>query len=87
MIFEGESSVDVVIHIRSRMVLGESVKQQSLDIITEPSYFPLIVKTFARFFEKTQRNEQSQHHCLVFSAMFRAARNFELMYLTCQQIF
>jgi len=43
--------------IKSRMILGEAVKNLDLEIIAQPKYFPLIGETIARRFQ--QRNQDN----------------------------
>jgi len=52
-LFEGDNSVDTEIElIQSRMVLGEAVRRQAIDIIAQPKQFPVIGEAFSRRFER-----------------------------------
>jgi tyrosine-protein kinase Etk/Wzc len=42
--------------IKSRMVLGETIKNQDLDIIAKPKYFPFVGETIARMFQRRNQD-------------------------------
>jgi tyrosine-protein kinase Etk/Wzc len=42
--------------IKSRMVLGETIKNLGLDIIAKPKYFPLVGETIARRFQRRNQD-------------------------------
>ena len=42
--------------IKSRMVLGETIKNLDLDIIAKPKYFPLVGETIARMFQRRNQD-------------------------------
>ncbi len=42
--------------IKSRMVLGETIKNLDLDIIAKPKYFPLVGETIARRFQRRNQD-------------------------------
>jgi tyrosine-protein kinase Etk/Wzc len=58
-LFESKVPVEAEIEIiKSRRILGETVKNLKMEILVKPAYFPVIGKTMARRFQAGNKNNE-----------------------------